>query len=287
MRKWSDCFAARETMSRTTGILCDNYRQSLKRAALEEKQAVLEAHVRQSQNLDLLARVAGGFAHDFNNLLMILSGASELLDRSLGPESLSRIYVDQIQRGTTKAAAITRQLLAFSRKQVLDIRPMDLHAALAESKSMLSHLLGSGVELQICPDAPRSWIHSDLPQIAQVIVNLASNSRDAMPSGGQLVITTRNADKPPALAPPAAKIDDWVVLEVRDTGAGMDKQTLAQIFELFSQPSPSAKAPAWDSPLFMESFAKAAATHKFNLNSAVARASKSTSRQYPCLSQPP
>jgi two-component system, cell cycle sensor histidine kinase and response regulator CckA len=229
---------ALDTMSRATGILYDNYRQTLKRAALEEKQAVLESYLRQSQNLDLLGRVAGGFAHDFNNLLMILSGASELLDRSLGPESLSRVYVDQIQRGTTKAAAITRQLLAFSRKQVMDIRPMDLHPALFDSRSMLSHLLGFGIELRLVLEASNSWIRSDLPQIVQVIVNLTSNARDAMPAGGQLVISTRNTETAPPAASPAAKVSDWVVLEVRDTGSGMDPQTLAQIFEPFFTTKP-------------------------------------------------
>jgi signal transduction histidine kinase len=150
--KWNSL----ETMSRAAGILYDNYRQTLARAAFDEKQTFLEAPVRQSQNLDLLARVAGGFAHDFNNLLMILSGASELLDRSLGPESLSRVYVDQIQRSTTKAAAITRQLLAFSRKQVLHVRPMDLHAALSEAQSLLSHLMGSAIEVKFSTQASSS-----------------------------------------------------------------------------------------------------------------------------------
>jgi len=231
-----------ETMSRAIGILYDNYRQSLTRSAVEEKQATLEAHLRQSQNLELLARVAGGFAHDFNNMLMILSGASELLDRSLGPESLSRVYVEQIQRSTAKAAAITRQLLAFSRKQVLDIQPMDLHAALSEAKSMLAHVLPSSIELEFTPLAARSWVRSDLPQIVQVILNLSNNSRDAMPAGGRLTISTRNTEKPPVLAPPAAaETADWVVLEVRDTGIGMDKKTLPQIFEPFFTTKPVGK----------------------------------------------
>ena len=231
-----------EAMSRATGILYENYRQTLARAASDEKQALLEARVRKSQNLDLLARVAGGFAHDFNNLLMILSGASELLDRSLGPESLSRVYVDQIQKSTTKAAAITRQLLAFSGKQVLHLRPMDLHAALLEAQAILSHFLGSAVELKFSTQAGSHWISSDQPQVIQVILNLSSNSRDAMPNGGQLLISTRNAEKPPATAPPgAAKIANWIVLEVRDTGCGMDKAQLAHIFEPFFTTKPVGK----------------------------------------------
>jgi PAS domain S-box-containing protein len=228
-----------ETMSRATGILYDHYRQTLKRTELEEKQSVLEAHLRQSQNLDLLARVAGGFAHDFNNLLMILSGASELLDRSLGADSLSRIYVDQIQRSTAKAAATTRQLLAFSRKQVLNIQPMDVHSALLECECMLLHAMNSSIELHFSSAAGRSWIRSDLPQIVQVIMNLAGNSADAMPNGGQLIVSTRNVDLPPVLVPPSlADFNDWLLLEVRDTGYGMDQTTLAQIFDPFFSTKP-------------------------------------------------
>ena len=231
-----------ETISRATGILYDHYRQELKRVELEQQHAALDAHLRQSQNLDLLARVAGGFAHDFNNLLMILSGASELLDRSLGPDSLSRIYVEQIQRSTAKAAATTRQLLAFSRKQVLNIQPMDLHSALSECESILSHLFNSSIELRFSALAARSWIRSDLPQIVQVIMNLASNSADAMPNGGQLIISTRNMDQPGVPVPSSfSGVHDWVLLEVRDTGCGMDKTTLAQIFEPFFTTKPVGK----------------------------------------------
>jgi PAS domain S-box-containing protein len=235
-------WGALETMSRATGMLYDNYRQALKRAALEEKQSALEAHLRQSQNLDALARVAGGFAHDFNNLLMILSGASELLDRSLGAESLSRVYIDQIQQSTDKAAAITHQLLAFSRKQVLDLHPMDLHAALSQSRTLLPHLLGPDIQISFAPNAFHSWINSDLPQIGQVILNLCSNSRYAMPAGGCITISTENSTSPPSAAPPSAtEIVEWVVLEIRDTGIGMDQQTLAQIFEPFFSTKPVGK----------------------------------------------
>ena len=231
-----------EVMSQATGVLCDNYRQALKRDALEQKQTELEAQFRHSQKMEVLGRLAGGVAHDFNNMLMVLSGSAELLDRSLPPDALSRVYLDQMQRSVTKAAAITRQLLAFSRKQILDIRPMDLHAALHESRTILLTLLGSDIRVDLQSAATRSWIRSDLSQIEQVIVNLAINARDAMPSGGQLTISTRNtADPPPTLPAGSATIPDWVVLDVADNGQGMSRQVLSQIFEPFFTTKPAGK----------------------------------------------
>src|SRR3984893_5007995 len=186
-----------ETMSQATGVLYDNYRQSLKHTALEAQQAKLEAQVRQAQKMEVLGRVAGGVAHDFNNMLMVIGGCSELLERSLPKESGARVYLDQIQRTTEKATAITKQLLAFSRKQVLAIRPMDLHAVLTASEFMLPRLLGSDIELTFRHEAENSWILSDPGQIEQVIMNLAVNSRDAMPEGGRLTVSTRNAETLP------------------------------------------------------------------------------------------
>ncbi|HXN52938.1 MAG TPA: ATP-binding protein [Candidatus Acidoferrum sp.] len=221
-----------ETMSQATGVLYDNYRQNLKHAALETQQAKLEAQVRQAQKMEVLGRVAGGVAHDFNNMLMVIGGCSELLERSLAKESTARVYLDQIQRTTEKATAITKQLLAFSRKQVLAIRPMDLHAALTASEFMLPRLLGSDVELTFRHEAAQSWILSDPAQIEQVIMNLVVNSRDAMPEGGRLTVSTRNVQGLPE-GGDSAESQTWVVLEVEDTGTGMDEQTRARIFEPF------------------------------------------------------
>ena len=234
-----------ETMSQATGVLYDSYRQNLKRRALEGHQEKLEAQVRQSQKMEVLGRLAGGVAHDFNNMLMVLGGCSELLDRSLPKESPARVYLDQIQRTTEKATAITKQLLAFSRKQVLEFRPMDLHEALTESEFMLPRLLGSDVELTFHHDAKRSWILCDTAQVEQVVANLAINARDAMPGGGRLTISTRNAAHPPddavGAVGAASPSDGWVVLEVADTGAGMEEKTRAQIFEPFFTTKPSGK----------------------------------------------
>jgi PAS domain S-box-containing protein len=221
-----------ETMSQATAVLYDNYRQSLKHGALEAQQAKLEAQVRQAQKMEVLGRLAGGVAHDFNNMLMVIGGSSELLERSLPKESAARVYLDQIQRTTEKAATITKQLLAFSRKQVLEIRAMDLHAALTASESMLPRLLGSDIELTFRHEAANSWLLSDPAQIEQVIMNLAVNSRDAMPEGGRLTVSTRNVEGPPE-GGDRAESKTWVVLQVEDKGTGMDEQTRSRIFEPF------------------------------------------------------
>jgi len=191
-----------------------------------------EEQVRQAQKMEVLGQLAGGVAHDFNNLLMVMGGCSELLDKSLPAESGARMYLDQIQRTAEKAATITKQLLAFSRKQVLEIRAMDLHEALVASEFMLPRLLGSDIELTFQHQATHSWILSDPTQVEQVLMNLAVNSRDAMPQGGRLTVSTRNADRVPD-GEGDAGIQSWVVLEVKDTGTGMDEQTRTRIFEPF------------------------------------------------------
>jgi PAS domain S-box-containing protein len=211
-----------------------------KRIAHELKQ--LEQQVLQAQKMEVLGRLAGGVAHDFNNMLMVIGGCSELLERSLPLETPARAYLDEIQRTSQKAAAITKQLLAFSRKQVLELRPLDLHEALTDSEFMLPRLLGSDVQLSFRHEAAKSWILSDPAQIEQVVANLAINARDAMPEGGRLSISTRNAAQVPGNgAGEATQTADWVVLEVKDTGCGMDEATRAQIFEPFFTTKPAGK----------------------------------------------
>jgi PAS domain S-box-containing protein len=232
-----------KTLSQATGVLHDNYRQNLKRVALEEQQQRLESQILQAQKMEVLGRLAGGVAHDFNNMLMVLNGSSELLEHALPKDSPARVYLGQMQRATEKAAAVTKQLLAFSRKQVLEVRPMDLHEALTECEFMLPRLLGSDILLSFHPDATHSWILSDPAQIEQVVANLAINSRDAMPQGGELTFSTRNRPSLPEGTPdvvePASR--GWVVLEVADTGSGMDEKTKAQIFEPFFTTKPAGK----------------------------------------------
>lgn len=201
----------------------------------------LESQVRQAQKMEVLGRLAGGVAHDFNNMLMVLGGSTELLDRSLPSDSPSRSYLDQIQRTIDKATAVTRQLLTFSRKQVLDLRRMDLHEALTESEFMLPRLLGAGIELSFHHAAQKSWIVSNLTQIEQLVANLAINASDAMSGRGRLTISTRNSVSVPPNGVGAAIPGEWVVLQVSDTGSGMDEATRAQIFEPFFTTKPAGK----------------------------------------------
>jgi two-component system cell cycle sensor histidine kinase/response regulator CckA len=233
-----------ETMSQATGVLYDNYRQNLKRVQLEEQRAHLESEFRQSQKMEVLGQLAGGIAHDFNNTLMMLSGATELLEQSLPANSAAMRYLERMRHTTERAAAITRQLLAFSRKQVLEAKPIDLHEVLTDCEFMLPRLIGSDVELTFQHNAARSWIRADGAQVEQVVANLAINARDAMPSGGKLTISTRNAEalpEGPGRRDTGKEAKDWVVLEVKDTGCGMDENTRSHIFEPFFTTKPRGK----------------------------------------------
>ena len=181
----------------------------------------LEAELLSAQKLESLGRLAGGIAHDFNNLLTGITGyASLLLERTNGDRELRR-DLGEIKRAADRAAELTKQLLAFGRRQVLKPRPLDLNAAVTDAGALLQRLLGDHVELEILPAPALGTVRADPGQIEQVIVNLVVNGRDAMPDGGKLTIRTRNAD------------DGFVELSVSDTGLGMDEQTRAQIFEPF------------------------------------------------------
>ncbi len=231
-----------ETMLQATGVLFDNYRQNLKRKSLETEQKNLESQMRQAQKMEVLGRLSGGIAHDFNNVLMVLTGFSELLEQSIPPDSQARKYLSQIQRATERAAGVTKQLLAFSRKQVLELRPINLHEALCDMEIILSHLLGSDVRLEFCLEAAEPWILSDLSQIGQVVANLTINARDAMPEGGSLKIRTWNTDALPDGADKEPGTPrNWIVLEVADSGIGMDELTRAQIFDPFFTTKPAGK----------------------------------------------
>ncbi len=223
---------------------------------MEGERIRLESEFRQAQKMEVLGQLAGGVAHDFINMLMVLTSSAELLEQTLPANSKGRPYLEQFQRTTERAAAITRQLLAFSRKQVLDVKPVDLHEILTESEFMLPRLLGSDVQLRFKHHAARSWMQADPSQIEQVIANLAINARDAMPYGGKLTISTSNASELPASISAGScgeSAGEWLVLEVADTGSGMDEATRNRVFEPFFMTKPVGRVPDSVFPLYMVS----------------------------------
>lgn len=193
-----------------------------------------EEHLRQAQKMEAVGQLAGGVAHDFNNLLTVIIGYSRTLLTRLGADAPIRRELDQIKRSGERAAALTQQLLAFSRQQVLSPRDLDLNECIRHIQTLLQPLIGETIEM-IPRLAPDLWpVRADQGQIEQALMNLVVNARDAMPHGGRLTLETRNhlagEAAPLSLGPPPGC---YVLLLVRDTGHGMDEATCARIFEPF------------------------------------------------------
>ncbi len=202
----------------------------------------LEAQLTQSQRLESVGRLAGGIAHDFNNLLTAIMGNTDLARDSLPAEHIARADLDEVTRSSERAAELTRQLLAFARRQIIEPHVLDLNQLILDMDKLLQRLIGAHVELIVRTD-PSLWrIRADHGQIEQIVVNLAVNARDAMPSGGTLTIETRNVQLDHDYAHRHININPgrYVMLAVSDTGTGMDEETQAQIFEpFFSTKAPS------------------------------------------------
>jgi len=195
----------------------------------------LEEQIRQAQKMEAVGRLAGGMAHDFNNLLTVISGYTDMALSSLRADDPTREILEEVQKAGNRAAALTRQLLAFSRKQVLMPVVLDLNELVRELEKMLVRLIGEDIDLAIRP-APKLWpVRVDAGQMEQVVMNLVVNSRDAMPEGGKLTIETSNItlDDEYASKHAEARAGDHVLLAVTDTGTGMDEATRARIFEPF------------------------------------------------------
>jgi PAS domain S-box-containing protein len=194
-----------------------------------------EEQLRQSQKMEAVGRLAGGIAHDFNNLLTAINGYSELTMIQLKAEDPLLHNLEEIKKAGDRAASLTRQLLAFSRKQVLQPKVLDLNSLVAEIEKMLGRLIGEDIDLQTVLHNDLGSIKADPGQIEQVIMNLVVNARDAMPQGGKLTIETQNVylDEEFAEQHIATNPGPYVMLAVSDTGTGMDEQTQARIFEPF------------------------------------------------------
>ena len=195
----------------------------------------LEGQLRQAQKMEAVGRLAGGVAHDFNNLLMVIKGHTELLLNALEPSEQITRKIEQIDRSADRATALTRQLLAFSRMQVLQPQIINLNSIVEEMGKLLPRLIGEDIELLIRTDEDLGTVRADASQMEQVIMNLAVNARDAMPNGGKLVIETANADLDHGYmtSHPLMKAGPYIQLVVTDSGTGMDAETQAHIFEPF------------------------------------------------------
>ena len=195
----------------------------------------LEQQLWQAQKLDALGSLAGGVAHDFNNLLTAIIGYADILRDDLGADSPHTDDLNEIIKASDRATALTRQLLAFSRRQPFEPKPLRLDERVTDMEKMLRRLLGPPVRLVTATDADLSAILADPSQIEQVVLNLAVNSRDAMAQGGTLTIETRNVrmDEPYAHGAAAVPAGRYVMLAVSDTGSGMNAETLARLFEPF------------------------------------------------------
>ena len=197
----------------------------------------VEDELRQALKMEAIGRLAGGVAHDFNNLLTAISGYAELLLGDLPPDDVHRADVTEISKAAGRAADLTRQLLAFGRRQMLQPRVLDLDEILVETSSLLTRLVGEDVvlELRPGPSPGRHTVRMDPWQAQQILLNLAANARDAMPGGGRLIVETRASIIETAVPVTGGMIPagSYVVLSVADTGTGMDAQTMAHAFEPF------------------------------------------------------
>jgi len=200
-----------------------------------EEKALLQAQLAQAQKMETVGRLAGGVAHDFNNLLTVINGYSKMLLGDLEPGDPLRNGLAEILKAGERAAGLTRQLLAFSRKQVLEPRRLDVNRVVEGMRPMLERLLGEDVEIRIALHAEDATIHADPHQLEQVVMNLVVNSRDAMPGVGKLLVETANVqrDESYARSHPDVPAGRYVMLAVTDTGVGMDEETKDRIFEPF------------------------------------------------------
>jgi len=205
------------------------------RKRAEEEKRQLEAQFLQAQKMESIGRLAGGIAHDFNNLLTGLMGYTQLLQQQLEDNPALHHDVGRIGSLVDRAARLTRQLLAFSRRQTLDPVPLDLNDLVTNSLKMLRRIIGEDIEIKFEPAADIETVRADLGQIDQVLMNLAVNARDAMPSGGTILIHTANVniDEHYLQKHVGAKPGSYVMLSVTDTGCGMNAETKDRVFEPF------------------------------------------------------
>jgi signal transduction histidine kinase len=228
-RQWTDKSVS---LLRLAG---DIFANALQHERSESQRSGLEEQLRHARQIESLGRLAGGVAHDLNNLLVPVMGYSDVLRDALPEDDALRADVAQIRRAAEQARGLTQQLLAFARRQVLNVQVIDLCEDLAAFRDILRRLIPENIELAIHTESGTGRICADLTQVRQILVNLALNARDAMPKGGTLAIAVANADLDEryVAAHPEARPGEYVMLTVSDTGMGMDQSTLGHMFEPF------------------------------------------------------
>ena len=237
MRAGASDFVIKTRLHRLAPVVERELQESERRAEQRRIASALaesQLQLREAQKLEAVGRLAGGVAHDFNNLLGAIFGYAHLALQELPPDSPHRADIQEIKEATARAAALTRQLLAFSRQQVLDLDVIDLNDVVADSLRLLRRLVGETVVIVAHYEPDLWYIKGDRTQIEQILMNLAMNARDAMPAGGTLVIGTSNAVVPsPGLSPAPPTPGNYVRLDVTDTGVGIPSEQLRKIFEPF------------------------------------------------------
>jgi two-component system, cell cycle sensor histidine kinase and response regulator CckA len=213
------------------------------RRRVQREQERLQEQLQQAVKMEAVGRLAGGVAHDFNNLLTVIAGNVDLAKMEISPTDPLRQYLDQVSTSASSAAELTRQLLAFSRRQMIEPRVLDLNEIIGALRKMLGRLIGEDITMETVLAPELGAVKADAGQIDQVIVNLAVNARDAMPKGGRLVIETANVEIDQAWCElhPGLKPGRFVMLAVSDTGHGMSREVRARIFEPFFTTKPKGR----------------------------------------------
>jgi signal transduction histidine kinase len=239
-RKVQDRTAQLEEANRRLELLSESHAEKRSVAEREREDALEALHntekqLVQSQKLEAVGRLAGGISHDFNNLLTVILGYTDISKRSLQEGDPLLRNLDEISKASERASSLTRQLLAFSRKQVMQPKVFDVNTVISDLKKMLRRMIGEDVELRVSLEPELGNIKADPVQLEQVIMNLVVNARDAMPKGGKLSIETSNVYLDESYAHEHVSVvpGEYVMLAISDTGCGMDEETRQQIFEPF------------------------------------------------------
>jgi two-component system, cell cycle sensor histidine kinase and response regulator CckA len=222
--------------------LCGNTHALLLAQDVSER-AMLERQLRQAQKMEAIGQLAAGVAHDFNNILTVIQGHAGLMQHSLAAASPQTKSLQEITNASARAATLIRQLLMFSRKQVMQFRYLDLNESLGNALKMLQRLVGEHVQIEFQPQEGLPAIHADSSMLEQIAMNLAVNARDAMPQGGRVCITTslQTMRRAPTPMDPECRDGEYLCLSFRDNGLGMDTQILSRIFEPFFTTKPVGK----------------------------------------------